>query len=110
MASTAVTASGTGALTSNVADFGELNLQVVCTVFTGAPTFTVTLQTSLDDGNSWSNVGAAIPVTAVGAVPLTTYGLSSASGGFGAKIRVIYTLTGGTTPHVTFSVAALAKG
>lgn len=67
-----------------------------------APTFTVVLEDTLDDGATWNTIGAFAARTAIGreVINITTP--------FSDRVRVRHTLTG-TSPSATFAVDAYTE-
>jgi hypothetical protein len=101
VASTTVTATGTGTPFA-VEDAVQIDAQVNVTAETGTtPSFTLTLQTSLD-GTNYYNVGSFTAITAAG----------SAQQSFGGNLGVLARwswVVSGTTPSITFNVDTQAR-
>lgn len=101
VASAARTASGAGSV-FNTESATALEATLTVSARSGTtPTLDVKLQTSIDDGSTWSDVKAFSQKTNTGSEGLVFAGL-------GDKCKWVWTI-GGTTPSFTFAITADAQ-
>lgn len=85
-----------------------LTVQITTGAFSGtSPGLTVSIESSLDYGVSWSNIGTAFSSLGPNQVYRKTY-LSTDLAPFSDLLRVRWTISG-TDPNVTFAVYVHAK-
>lgn len=101
VASAARTATGTSAA-FDVAEADSFEATLTVTAASGTtPTLDVSLETSIDGGETWDTVSAFSQLKAAGSD-------GHVFGPLGAKARWKWTI-GGTTPSFTFSIAVSAR-
>lgn len=100
--STVLTATGTGSAFSGFEDTSLLRYQVICTGMTGTtPSYTFTLQDTLNGGVTWNTLATATALTASGNSVLNYSEVRGTTAqAYTGTLRTAWTVTG-TTPSAT---------